>query len=99
MSFTCHSQKPAMSSLVSAKGPSITVFGPPPPVKRTRLPALLGLRPSPDCMMPALTSCSLKAVMSASSFSLGMIPASEFFVALTITMTRIVVLLQRWMLS
>jgi hypothetical protein len=31
--------------------------------------------------------------MSASSFSLGITPASEFFVALTITITRIVVLL------
>src|SRR4051794_2636827 len=31
--------------------------------------------------------------MSASSFSLGNTPASEFFVALIITMTRIVVLL------
>jgi hypothetical protein len=32
--------------------------------------------------------------MSASSFSLGITPASEFFVALTITMTRIVLLLR-----
>src|SRR5262245_44370808 len=41
-------------------------------------------------MMPAFTSSSLKCPMSNMSFSLGGIPCSEFFVALTITMTRIV---------
>src|SRR5262245_30864231 len=64
-----------------------------PPASRTRLPRLLGWRPSPANMIPALTSCSLNLPMSASIFSLGITPASEFFVALTITMTRIVVLL------
>ena len=44
-------------------------------------------------MTPAFTSSSLNLPISASSFSLGITPASEFFVALTITMTRIVVLL------
>src|SRR5215468_8370863 len=44
-------------------------------------------------MMPALTSSSLKLPMSASSFSEGITPFSEFFVALTMTMTRIVLLL------
>src|SRR5688572_19473389 len=40
LDFTCHSQKPATSSLVSRKGPSITVrvF----PEKRTRTPLELG---------------------------------------------------------
>src|SRR6185436_9583582 len=45
-------------------------------------------------MMPALTSSSLYLPMSARSFSLGMTPASEFFVPFTITMTLIVVLLR-----
>jgi hypothetical protein len=40
-------------------------------------------------MMPALTSCSLKLPISINSFSVGMIPASLFFVAFTITMTFI----------
>jgi membrane-bound lytic murein transglycosylase B len=89
--LTCHIQKPATSSLVSANGPSMVVFLP--PENRTRLPSLLGWSPSPASMMPAFTSSSLNLPMSASSFSLGITPASEFFVALTITMTRIVVLL------
>jgi hypothetical protein len=77
--------------LVSENGPSITVFLP--AEKRTRFPLLLGRRPSPASMMPAFTSSSLNLPMSASSFSLGITPASEFLVALTITITRIVVLL------
>jgi hypothetical protein len=40
-------------------------------------------------MTPAFTSSSLKRPISASIFSLGITPASEFFVARTITMTRI----------
>src|ERR1700754_1192117 len=69
----------------------MTVFLP--PENRTRLPLLLGCRPSPASMMPAFTSSSLNLPMSANSFSLGITPASEFLLALTITMTRIVVLL------
>src|SRR5262245_63979286 len=64
-----------------------------PPEKRTRFPFLLGRRPSPASMTPALTSSSLNLPMSLNSFSEGSIPASEFFVAFTITMTRIVGLL------
>ena len=64
-----------------------------PPEKRTRLPLLLGWRPSPASRMPAFTSSSLNLPMSVRSSSLGIAPASEFFVALIITMTRIVVLL------
>src|SRR6187431_740629 len=52
-----------------------------------RLAFTLGCRPSPDCMMPAFTSSSLNLPMSESSFSVGMTPASLFFVAFTITMT------------
>src|SRR5215468_7876829 len=83
-----------MSSFVSVKGPSMTVFFP--PEKRTRLPLLLGWRPSAASMMPAFTSDSLNLPISANSFSLGMMPASEFFVAFTITMTRIALLLLVW---
>src|SRR5579862_7389203 len=54
---TCQIQKPATSSLVSAKGPSVMVGLP--VVKVTRLPEELGLSPSPASMMPALTSSSL----------------------------------------
>src|SRR5215471_17786052 len=80
-----------MSSLVSAKGPSRTVLFS--PEKRTRLPLLLGWRPSAANIMPAFTSASLNLPISAKSFSLGITPASEFLVALTITMTRIALLL------
>ena len=40
-------------------------------------------------MTPALTSCSLNLPMSSRSFVSGITPASESFVALTITMNRI----------
>ena len=43
----------------------------------TRAPLELGCRPSPASMMPALTSSSLYLPMAVSSFSLGMMPASE----------------------
>ena len=56
--------------------------------KWTRLPLLLGCRPSPANMMPAFTSCSLNWPISA-SFSFVSAPASKFFVAFTITITRI----------
>src|SRR5882672_2099772 len=77
-----------MSSLVSAKGPSIRVRLS--PEKRTRLPFELGWSPSPASITPAFTSSSLNFPISASSFCFGMTPASESFVALTITMHRIV---------
>ena len=66
---TCQSQKPARSSLVSAKGPSMTVRRG--PEKRTRLPSELALRPSPASITPAFTSCSLNAIISEISFSSG----------------------------
>src|SRR5215475_14814911 len=86
--FTFQSQYPAVSSFVSANGPSVTVrlF----PENLTRLPYLLGFNPSPASMMPALTSSSLKVPISLSIFSSpGVISASDSFVALTITITRI----------
>src|SRR5712664_1007335 len=90
MDFSCHSQKPPMSSLVSAKGPSIIVRCC--PENRTRLPFELGCSPSPASITPALTSSSLNFPMAANVFlvsSVGRIPASEFLSALTITMNRI----------
>src|SRR6185503_9527701 len=87
--FTFHSQKPAISSLVSANGPSMTVVFP--PAKRTRAPFELGCRPSPACMIPAWTSSSLYFPMSVRSFSSGSTPASDCSLALMMTMTRIVI--------
>ena len=86
--FTCHNQKPAISSLVSVNGPSITVrFA---PENLTRAPFELGWSPSPASIMPAFTSSSLNLPMSSRSFVSGRTPASDSFVALTITMNRIV---------
>src|SRR6266852_4405222 len=86
--FTCHSQKPAISSFVSANGPSITACFP--PENRTRLPFELGWSPSPASITPAFTSSSLNLPISVRSFSSGRTPASVSLVALMITMTRIV---------
>src|SRR6266702_310401 len=86
--FTCHSQKPEISSLVSAKGPSITVRCC--PENLTRLPFELGCSPSPASITPALTNSSLNFPIAAKTSLLGRTPASEFLSALTITMNRIV---------
>src|SRR5262249_53303487 len=85
----CQIQKPATSSLVSAKGPSITVrlFA----ENLTRAPFELACSPSAASITPALVSSSLNLPISARSFSLGIMPASEFLLALTITMNRMVV--------
>ena len=86
------SQKPATSSFVSANGPSTTVRFE--PVNLIRAPLVLGCSPSPESMIPALTSSSLNLPMSSSSLRLGISPASEPFVALTMTMKRIARLLR-----
>src|SRR5262245_4831413 len=88
---TCQSQKPAISSLVSANGPSFTVrlF----PSNLIRAPFELGWRPSPASITPAFTSSSLYLPMAATISLEGMTPASEFLSAFTITMNRIVHLL------
>src|SRR5439155_9224619 len=52
--FTCHSQKPATSSLASVNGPSITVLFA--PSNLTRTPLELGWSPSPASITPAFTS-------------------------------------------
>src|SRR5215211_6003623 len=61
------------------------------PENRTRLPFELGWSPSPASMMPAFTSSSLYFPISVRSCSLGISPASDSLLALTITRTRIVV--------
>src|SRR5688572_8862098 len=80
-----------MSSVVCLNGPSTTVRLPPDILMR--FPFALGCNPSPPSMMPALTSSSLYLPISVSSCSLGITPASLFFVALTMTMTFMVVCL------
>ena len=60
------------------------------PENRTRLPLDVGCNPSPASIMPAFTSCSLYFPIASMSSLLGGTPASESFVAFTITMTRIV---------
>src|ERR1700761_3371128 len=81
------SQKPAISSLVSANGPS-TIVGFE-PANLMRAPFEDGCKPSPESMIPAFTSCSLKAPISANSSFVGRTPASLRSVALTMTMNRI----------
>src|SRR6202789_625743 len=91
MVLTCQIQKPAMSSLVSAKGPSMTVrLG---PENRTRLPWAVGRSPSAARSTPALTRSSLNCPMARNISSLGGTPASLSTVALTITRTFIGILL------
>src|SRR5258706_9968143 len=86
--FTCQIQNPATSSLVSAKGPSMTVRLA--PENRTRAPFELGCSPSPASITPAFTSSSLNFPIAARSFSSGITPASESLLALTMIMNRIV---------
>jgi hypothetical protein len=87
--LTCHTQKPATSSFVSGNGPSVTMRLS--PANLTRKPFELGCNPSPASITPALMSCSLYLPISVKSSSEGMTPASDSFVALTITMNLICV--------
>src|SRR5919112_1146083 len=66
------------------------------PENTTREPAELGCKPSPASITPAFTSSSLKAIISLSSCSLGISPASLCTVALTRTMTRMSCFLLVW---
>src|SRR5256885_5533547 len=84
----CQSQKPAINSLVSENGPSMTVFLPPGP-NLTRTPFDEACSPSAASSTPALTSSSLNLVISVRIFSSGRAPASESLFAFTITMNRI----------
>src|SRR5690606_22614000 len=90
MDLTFQIQNPATNSLVWVKGPLVTVRRL--PLKRMRTPSLLGFRPSPNSISPAFTSFSLKSPIAVSRVSLGIFPASELEVALTITMTFIAAL-------
>src|SRR5256885_19200 len=75
-----------MSSFASAKGPSIPVrFA---PEYLTRQPFELGFNPEASSSTPAFCSSSWYFCISDISFSEGITPASESFVALTIIMNR-----------
>src|SRR5437868_6321539 len=93
LDFTFQSQKPAISSFDSVKGPSITVRFV--PENLTRAPFELGWRPSPASMMPAFPNSSLNFPISVRSFWLGILPASESLLAFMITMNRMLFLLIR----
>src|SRR5712692_2136013 len=77
-----------MSSFASVKGPSITVrlF----PEYLTRQPLELAWSPEASSSTPALCSSSWYFAISPMSFSEGITPASESWVALTIIMNRMV---------
>src|SRR3954463_13143754 len=81
-------EKPAMSSLASVKGPSMTVRDL--PENLTRAPLELGWRPSRASRTPAFMSSSLYLPISAMSCGSGRAPAfSVSGVALAMTMNRI----------
>src|SRR5262249_52017993 len=96
MSLTSQSQKPATSSRVAAKGPSMTVR--PGPSNAIRLPREDGVSPSATTRMPALRISALYLPIAA-NISLvqgsGKWPFSLSSVAFTNTITRIVRLLVR----
>src|SRR5918996_6656514 len=78
-----HNQKPATNSLVSGNGPSVTIrFC---PENLTRAPFELGCNPSASSSTPAFFNSSLNLLISVRSCALGSLPASEFLLALTIT--------------
>src|SRR5258708_34140073 len=78
-------QNPAMSSFVSANGPSVTVRFE--AENRTRAPRELGVSPVPSSMIPALINSSLNLSMAANISADGISPASDAFDALPITKT------------
>src|SRR6267143_1627591 len=75
-----------MSSFASVKGPSITVRLL--PEYLTRQPLELAFNPEASSSTPAFCSSSWYFCISDMSFSEGITPASESFVALTIIMNR-----------
>jgi hypothetical protein len=77
-------QNPAISSLASVKGPSVTVNCP--FWNFTRAPLPLSMRPSPETSTPALISCSLNLPMASMTSLLGITPASLSWLALTMIM-------------
>src|SRR5712692_2949929 len=81
-------QYPAMSSLVSAKGPSMTVRLA--PENLMRAPFELGWSPAPSRSTPAFISSSLYLPIAERRSSPGMMPASQSLLAFTIIMNLIV---------
>src|SRR5437868_1325614 len=71
--LTSKSAKPAISSLVSVKGPSVTVNFP--PEYRTRAPFELGMHPSVASSTPALVISSMSFPMLAIVSWLGGVPS------------------------
>jgi len=59
------------------------------PENLTRAPLELGWSPSPASITPAFTNSSLNLPISVNSCAFGMTPASDSFVAFTMTMNRI----------
>src|ERR1017187_7905759 len=88
LELTLMIQYPAMSSLVSVKGPSMTLRLP--PENLMRAPLELGWSPAPSTRTPAFTSSSLYLPIAEISSSLGITPASESLLAFTIIMNFIV---------
>src|SRR5215471_9594647 len=84
--FTWNIQNPAISSLSSGNGPSMTVRLP--AENLTRVPFELGCRPSPASNTPAFVSSSLYFNIAAISSVLGGTPASVFLSALSRIMNR-----------
>src|SRR5262245_35059567 len=76
--------KPAMSSLASVNGPSITVRFPPEVL--TRAPFELGCSPTPSRKTPAFAISSLYFNIAVMSSVLGMTPASVWLSALRMIM-------------
>src|SRR2546422_134692 len=74
--FTWISQSPPITSLASAKGPSVILGFP--PENETRVPIEGGWSPSSASSTPALVSASLYFVISATISALGMAPGSAF---------------------
>src|ERR1700730_8274104 len=81
-------QYPAMSSLVSVKGPSMTVRLP--PENLMRKPLELGWSPARSRSTPAFISSSLYLPIAERSSSLGMMPASESLLAFPIILNLMV---------
>src|SRR3954447_4411821 len=86
--FTFRIVKPATTSFASANGPSITVILS--PLNFTRAPAEVGASPSAARRIPAFASSSLYCCIAANASGVGGGPPSDSFVAMPMTMKRIV---------
>src|SRR5262249_18693256 len=86
--LTWITQYPAISSLLSVNGPSTMARFP--PENLTRNPLELGRNPDRSRSTPAFISSSLYLAIADNNSSLGMTPASDSSLALTIIMNRMV---------